>query len=433
MLKGVEARVNELGKIKIGKLGPERKSQNSGKTWRPPVKLDHFVITTLQRDEAGNLIEDTQLMQRLAAAQGVKPDAIRELPVAVLSDDIDEILIAQHCLYPGKTMAAKCDGVTCTWLQSQGKKLDKPVVVPCNGEHEKEGWKTHATFNCVIATGDARWGGVYKFRTTSAMSLGRLYGSLQQIQLLTGGLLQAIPLRLVVEEVTVAPEGTPTKVYIVRAEMRGDNLNQIQQQALQLAQMRLTNAKHLRAARSEYLKLLSAPGDDETEEEQASISAEFHAEDEPSGPVVEATKAATGATDLPPALLADPARTAPAPESPLDPVAALDEAAEVARAAPQDRQVEEWPAPVPGVGVTASAPTASGITVPPVLVPQVLPAAAADSPLDKALAVIRDAKATADLKPVFRFLSGLPDAEKKQAIAAYTAKQAELSRSHAHG
>ena len=38
----------ERGKIKIGQHGAERQGKSG--TYRLPVKLDHFVVTTLHRD-----------------------------------------------------------------------------------------------------------------------------------------------------------------------------------------------------------------------------------------------------------------------------------------------------------------------------------------------------------------------------------------------
>lgn len=277
MLKGIRPRLMELGKIKIGRKEEKVRTSQGGNTWRAPEKLDHFLVTTLERDAKGDLRADAELMTSLASAHQSADGKLREIPIALLSDDVDEVLVASHCLYTKRSLGARCDGTNVTWhVDAQGKDLPEPVTKPCNGEHETKGWKVHATLNCVIASQDARWGGVYKFRTTSVISLEQLYGTLLHIQQLTGGVLQGIPLRLVVRPLQVSPEGKTTTVYVVHVELRGQDLSAIQQQAAQFAQLRVTNAKQIQASRREYLALLKAPGEAEERVEQEDIATEFH-------------------------------------------------------------------------------------------------------------------------------------------------------------
>jgi len=270
-------RLTELGKIKIGTKDATERQSRGGGTWRAPVKLDHFLVTTTHRDAKGDLVVDDLLMRTLAEDCGSADGKVREIPIVVLSDDPDEIMSSAYTRYKGKAATGRCDGDVVTWYaKDDGTRVDPPVQRPCDGEHLHETWKLHTVFSCVIACGDARLGGVYRFRTTSRITAEQMYGSLLHIGTLTGGVLQGLPLRLVVRPIQVSPDGKPTTVYVVHVELRGADVNEIQRQAVQLAQMRRDNALAVRAARREYVAMLRAPGVDESDVEQADVAEEFH-------------------------------------------------------------------------------------------------------------------------------------------------------------
>ena len=280
MLKTLKPRLVELGKIKIGKKEDNARTSQSGKSWRAPEKLDHFHVTTLERDARGDLKNDDGLMAQLAEAHASPDGKLREIPIAVQSDEIEEILLANYVWYDGKRAVARCDGQNCTWLRDRnGNQISK--TVPCDGEHEKldekgnRRFKPHGTFHCVIASGGARWGGVYKFRTTSQITIEQLYGCLVHLKSLTGGVLQGLPLSLVVRPMQVAPQGKATTVYVVHVELRGNNLQEVQAQALQLAQYRVAHHRQIAASQAEFRKLLRAPGVDEDDVEQEDVASEF--------------------------------------------------------------------------------------------------------------------------------------------------------------
>ena len=280
MLKTLKPRLVELGKIKIGKKEDAARTSQSGKSWRAPEKLDHFLVTTLERDARGDLKNDDSLMAQLAEDHSSPDGKLREIPIAVQSDEIEEILLANWVWYDGKRAVARCDGQNCTWLRDRnGNAIQK--TVPCDGEHEKlddkgnRKFKPHGTFHCVIASGGARWGGVYKFRTTSQITIEQLYGCLVHLKSLTGGVLQGLPLSLVVRPMQVAPQGKATTVYVVHVELRGNNLQEVQAQALQLAQYRVAHHRQIAASQAEFRKLLRAPGVDEDDGEQEEVAAEF--------------------------------------------------------------------------------------------------------------------------------------------------------------
>jgi hypothetical protein len=279
-------RLNELGKIKIGGLGEEKTSKSGGK-YRMPVKYDHFVITTLNRKPNGDLCQDEKLMKSLAEYAD-SDGKLRQIPVAVLSNDIEDIMQTAYVMYQGKRLAARSDGVTMERFFVDGKFLDKPISMPFKREtveaKDAKGnsfFKLHTTFNCVIAAKGARWGGVYKFRTTSQISANQLYSSMIELLSLTNGILRGMPLRLVVSPLQVAPDGKTTTVHVVRLELVGDDMTAIQSAALERAKFELANSQQMKQTQIEYRKMLALPGYSETSEEISEIVDEFHPESAP--------------------------------------------------------------------------------------------------------------------------------------------------------
>ena len=105
----------ELGKVKIGGLGEARKGAG-GTDYRLPKKLDHFRIVSLNRDAQGDLAEDKVLMDSLAKLAD-SDGKLRQLPIVLLSNDINEVLQASWVWYSGKRCAARSDGVPCLTLK----------------------------------------------------------------------------------------------------------------------------------------------------------------------------------------------------------------------------------------------------------------------------------------------------------------------------
>ena len=65
-IKGLMRRLNEAGKIKIGCKGDEITS-SKGTQFRPPKRLDHFIITTTEKDASNDFVEDADLMTALCS------------------------------------------------------------------------------------------------------------------------------------------------------------------------------------------------------------------------------------------------------------------------------------------------------------------------------------------------------------------------------
>lgn len=278
-------RVVELGAIKIGSLGDERKSR-SGKTYRLPVKLDHFVITTKYRGNGGVFEEESDLMDSLREEYADDDGHLRRIPIAVLSDDIEDILRSSWVHYRGNKCIARSDGVT-LWKYADfktGEMLEEPEQLPWEEKYEKMTFdsaplfKKHTSLDCVISSSKARWGGVYRFRTTSVISGDQIYGSLMHLKQLTGGVLVGMPLMLVVRPMHVSPNGKTSTVYVVHVELHGPDLVGLQTRALELAKFQREHRSQLSSMRREIRRVMSDPGVDEDEDLQAAIQQEFHPE-----------------------------------------------------------------------------------------------------------------------------------------------------------
>lgn len=215
MIKNLCPGLVELGKIKIGNKGAIRKSK-AGSDWQPPVKLDHFLITTNERGADDNLVIDEAMHSLYGAAP-------KEIPVRLVYDDIALNLMTRYICYYGKSVFCSGDGVEAARLQRDGS--SKQIACPCGrqdpkyagdnspngpdcvgGDNSKGKCKINGVLSAVI-DGAQTVGGVWKFRTTSYNSVVGMLSSLAMIQAITGGRLAGIPLKM-----TVSPKTTQDPV-----------------------------------------------------------------------------------------------------------------------------------------------------------------------------------------------------------------------------
>lgn len=214
----------ERGKIKIGEKGKARQSQG-GKTFQPPTKLDHFIITTMERNEDGNFTHDTALMKAIAEKTGQQADKLTRLPVRLLYNDPELNFATRYAAYAGRTL----------WCSGNGKEALRQsntgggyVGVSCTCERIAAGFNGEGP-RCkingilsVLIDHAAGVGGVWKFRTTSFNSVDGLMGSLSFMAAATGGWLANLPLELVLHKKLVAdPKGNQQTIYVVGLEFRG--------------------------------------------------------------------------------------------------------------------------------------------------------------------------------------------------------------------
>ena len=296
-----DVRLTELGKIKIGGLSENVRTSRGGKAWRAPEKHDHFTVTTMNRGPdiggaRGDLIEDAELMEQLKSNPALvneKGELVR-LPIFVLSDCIDDILQVNYVWYAGRKVGAR------TFIEGEGedKRLMvewfadsqtlKGLAVPKVTEWDDSFleltnsasaklFKKHGVFNCVVAANQARFGGVYKLRTTSGITLGQLYSGLVELSCRTKGILQGLPLSLFIRPVQVSPEGKSTTVYVVGVEMRGADLQEIMDRALVMAKFQLAHSAEIRQIQEAQRKMITLPGFESTSDADE-INQEFSPE-----------------------------------------------------------------------------------------------------------------------------------------------------------
>lgn len=309
----LQPRQAEAGKIKIGRQGEKRKKRSGKGEFQLPEKLDHFIVTTNERDdETSNFIVDDALMAQLPKDADGK---VRKIPILLSSDDLDEVFPHALVCYVGKNLHCRGDGKTALrWeldtIRVDGRdvtvRLDKaPATVqcPCSYLKAKEGkrCKPHGTLWTTIQAGEeTQIGARHSFRTTSWDSIRHIRAGLQEIQQLIGTLVGP-PLTMEIHPHKVRPKGeTASKtVYIVHVICRSRDLASLRRRALEEAQMR-HNVAHVAG---HPLRLgLPAPGVGETPDEIGEIKAEWDPEepaddidfDPETGEVIDA-----GATDPP--------------------------------------------------------------------------------------------------------------------------------------
>lgn len=286
MIKGLKPRLAEGGKIKIGKLGEERESEG-GKKYRLPQKLDHFVITTMARDENGDLINDNELMDALRMdldTGEIDQEPLRAIPIMLHSDDIDEVFPTSYALYRGKKRLCFGNGETGQryGMDNKGNLSPEPIKIscPCELLEKTKQCKAHGTLHCsILAPNHAVAGCVHRWRTTSVISIQRMWGSLLHIKQ-TFGVLRGLPLELRLNKEIVTPGGgKPRAVYVCHIALKATDIMAVQERALRMAEARRELAGNA-PTDAHYLALLQAPADEgEDLEEQSTTSQEYHPEE----------------------------------------------------------------------------------------------------------------------------------------------------------
>lgn len=210
--KGLNPRLAEIGKIKIGGKGKEITNRNNKKQ-RVPVKFDHFKVTTTERDKDGNFIPDPDVMEALDS------DKPRELKVRLPFDDIDMNFFTSYQFYVGAKLKCKGDGEQATRRDKDGNETE----VTCDTEKceyilpDAKGatkCKVSGILSCYLSDSPA-FGGVYRFRTHSWNSVSNILAALTEFQRNTGGILQGIPMKLKMLKKATEEHGNVNTVTIV--------------------------------------------------------------------------------------------------------------------------------------------------------------------------------------------------------------------------
>lgn len=238
-IKNLVPGLMEMGKIKIGRKGASR--QGARGTWQMPEKLDHFIITTMEKGKDNNFIPDAAIHGRLGQAP-------KEIPVLLLYDDPALNFPTRYSCYYGKTLFCSGDGETAERLAKDGTRHEVPCPCPRQAPTftgDDGNGKGKCKINGVLSVmiqGAEVVGGVWKFRTTSYNSVVGILSSMALIRRITGGRLAGIPLVLTVTPKTVADPiaGNQQTIYVVGLQYRG-SVERLQGTGYEIA---MNEAKH---------------------------------------------------------------------------------------------------------------------------------------------------------------------------------------------
>jgi len=274
MIKNLQAALPELGKIKSGIKGKEIISKDGNK-FRPPQKLNHFIITTMERDESGDLVQDDALVSVLKKSNAARMDKegnLTGIPIRLLYNDIELNFPTRYACYIG----GKC---TCSGDGEIGKTRDgREITCPCEKQdmayQGKDKCKINGKLYCVVE-GTTSVGACHVLRTTSFNTVQSIIGGLAFIQAAAGGMLAFLPLQLVLTpKTTVIPSsGAPVTVYVASIVYNG-NIDELRQTALGMAQDKakyLTQMDSIEASAKQLM--LSVV---ESDEEQLEVNEEFY-------------------------------------------------------------------------------------------------------------------------------------------------------------
>lgn len=259
----LRARPQELGKIKIGGKGEERQS-SGGKTFRLPVKYDHFVITTRRRGEDGNFERDEAIHAKLG-------DEPRELAGVLMYPTVEENFHAEMVQYKGREKVWSCDGET-----ARNLKTDQAGECPRLKGGE---CRCKPYMRLTMQLWDAPVMGYHVFRSTSWETTNNLQTALEELFDTFGTLFKA-PVKLILYPATVEyQEGNQSKSST--AYMVGLTLAYSMEDVAE----RMVAAKRIMTTTREQLRMLSSGVQQDLAERDAEEAADIADEYFPEGAV----------------------------------------------------------------------------------------------------------------------------------------------------
>jgi hypothetical protein len=272
IINGLIPGLPERGKIKIGMKGAKRTTQN-GKTFQLPQKIDHFIVTTLERDNDDNFKKDVEIHKELSP----KP---KELPIRLLYDDITLNFQCRYACYKGRELFCQGDGAKAYRIEQNKKYTEREC--PCErvlpdydgeGGNGKGACKINGSLSVLIDCKSASIGGVWKYRTTGYNSTTGILGSLQLIHGITGGLLAGIPLTLTVTPKVAPVNGKSQTIYVVGIIYKG-SVESLRQISLDCAQKSANHYARMQQVEITAKKMISY--EKSLVDEASDIVEEFH-------------------------------------------------------------------------------------------------------------------------------------------------------------
>lgn len=251
MIKNLIPMLPERGKIKIGMKGAEQTSSGNTK-FQPPQKVDHFIVTTLERGPDGNFKRDEDIHK----LYGDKPT---RLPVRLLYNDPALDMQSSYACYRGRQLWCRGDGESASRIDGKARKT---VPCPCERIDPDYPGEDKCKYNgrlSAIIDGAAAVGGVWVFRTTSLHSTKGLISALGFIAQVTGGALAGIPLDLTVSPKQITrPDGKQQIIYVVGLEYRG-TIEDLRNQGYRTIEAEVEHRRRINQLEASARQLLAAP------------------------------------------------------------------------------------------------------------------------------------------------------------------------------
>jgi len=267
-IHGLKPKLAEIGKIKIGAL-----SDKMVKGRRLPKKLDHFVVTSLLRDESGDLLIDEEMTNKIG-------DSCQELPIYLCYDDPSLNFATFYGYFTQSRLQCMGNGITASRTLESGDKEE----ITCNPKtceaYQKKQCRPYGRLSVILADA-SRVGGCYILRTTSWNSIRNILTSMMFIRTITGEILAGIKLKMTLIPMQVQPRdmGRTVKIYTVNIEYDG-NWEQLKDAASKEMQRRIQLGTNMKQIESGDREMIAEQVKTEAEEQAAEISQEFNPDEE---------------------------------------------------------------------------------------------------------------------------------------------------------
>ena len=264
----LQPRLCEIGKIKTGELSDKRTATGR----RLPKKLDHFVITSILRDEEGNLLLDEEMNEKIG-------QDCKELDVYLCYDSPELNMPTFYAHFTQSKLRCMGDGNTAQRTMDGGGR-EELLCNPTTCEaYQQKLCKPYGRLSVILSSAN-RIGGAYIFRTTSWHGLRNILTSMAFIRTITGGILAGLPLKMRLIPMQVQPRdlGRKVTIYPVNIEFNG-NMNQLMGAAEQEVKRRLQLGTNMRQIESVTREMIAENVREEVEEHASEISEEFAPEE----------------------------------------------------------------------------------------------------------------------------------------------------------
>ena len=264
MIRGLIPRLAETGKIKIGTLSDKIVSGR-----RLPKKLDHFVVTSLLRNENGDLMIDEEMAKKIG-------NSCQELPIYLCYDDPSLNFTTFYGYFTQSRLRCMGNGITASRTLESGDKEE----IACNPKtceaYKNKQCKPYGRLSVILADA-SRVGGCHILRTTSWNSIRNILTSMAFIKTITGGIIAGIKLKLTLIPMQVQPRdlGRTVKIYTVNIEYDG-SWDQLKDVAAKEMQRRVQLGTNMKQIESGDREMIAEQVKTEAEEQAAEISQEFN-------------------------------------------------------------------------------------------------------------------------------------------------------------